>query len=115
MNNKAILDFESEEWSDEMKAKLIDAIKNGKKVFPISVDIDCELDIARIRLSMTDSDDTEPHFATINMAYMDFHSLVEDNGFKVDFGEEPTEEEKKEAIESLNDNPYKDMLKEVSN
>lgn len=114
MNNKAILDFESDEWSDEMREKLIEAIRDKKRIFPVSVNIDCELDIARISLSMNDSECEEAHFATINMAYMDFHSLIEDNGFKIDFGEEPTEEEKKEAIESLKDNPFKDMLKEVS-
>lgn len=115
MKNEAILDFKSEEWSDEMRDKLIDAIKNGKKVFPISVDFDCELDIARISLSMTDSGDTEPHFATINMNFTDFHCLVEENGYKVDIGEEePTEEEKEQIIEDMKDSPFKDMLKEVS-
>lgn len=115
MKNEAIIDFSSDEWSDDMKERLIDAIKNGKKVFPVSVDFDCELDIARINLSVNDSDGNEAHFATINMNYTDFHCLVEENGYKVEVGEEPTEEEKEQIIEDMKDSPFKDMLGEVQN
>lgn len=113
------MDFSDNEMSKQEKEKLISAIKEGKKFYPIDGTFFAEYDEAGFSLSFKDH-----HVGTLSCAYSDFLCDMQEEGFdaKTSTQEEMdkmTDEEKKQmeedAKESCSQNPFRDKLKEFEN
>lgn len=117
-DKKFVLDFGAGDGMEDLKEKLIDAIKRDKKIYPIKVSVECEYDQATFVLFMTDKDGQDYGIGEFSCSLMDFVSLVQEQGFKQDFSEyeklskQEKEQLEKEAKEDIKQNPFKDKVKE---
>lgn len=115
---KGILDFEDSEFPD-LDLKLIDAIENHKKLYPVDISVVAEYDEVMIYFSLRDKDDNSYPVGKTSMSSNDFVGLMQDAGFKPDMSgyERMSEQEKKELIEEskedMKQSPFRDKIKEL--
>ena len=97
-NAKAILDFEDSEELKDLDEKLIDAIKNHKKIYPVDVSIIAEYDEVSLILSIRDKDNNSYNVGNLSFSSNDFHSLMGDAGYTPNLSDydKMSEQEKKE-------------------
>jgi len=116
---KFLLDFSDNEMSKQEKEKLISAIKEGKKFYPIEGNFFAEYDEAGFYLVKDDV-----HIATLSCSYTDFICDMQEEGFNAkEYTQEEmdkmTDKEKKQmekdAKESCKENPFRDKIKEFEN
>ena len=115
MDTKAIFDFEGEGLED-LKEKLIEAIKNESKIYPVGVTPYAEYDGVGLMLSIKDKEGHFYSIGTLKLSSNDFNAIAEEIGYEPKLGE-PTEEEKKQIEEDYKDSsethPFADEVKEL--
>ncbi len=115
MDTKAILDFEGEGLED-LKEKLINAIKKESKIYPVEVTPYAEYDEVGLMLSIKDKEGNFYSIGNLKLSSMDFNQIADEIGYEPRL-KEPSEEEKKEIEEDYKDSskthPFTDEVKEV--
>ena len=114
---KFLLDFSDNEMSEQEKEKLISAIKEGKKFYPIEGNFFAEYDEAGFYLVNKD----DVHIATLSCSYTDFICDMQEEGFNVKeytkeemdkMSDKERKEMEKNAQEDSKQNPFRDKIKE---
>jgi hypothetical protein len=114
---KFLLDFSDNEMTEEEKEKLISAIREGKKVYPIEGRFFAEYDEAGFLLNFNDG-----FVGNLSCDFTEFTSEMGENGFepktfsKEEFEKLSKEEVKKlqeDAKESCKENPFKDKINKI--
>ncbi len=114
---KFLLDFSDNEMSEQEKEKLISAIREGKKFYPIDGTFFAEHDEAGFSLGLEEG----VHIVTLSCGYSDFLSDMQEEGFEVKeytkeemdkMTDKEKEEMEKDAQSSCKENPFRDKIKE---
>jgi len=115
MDIKAILDFEGEGFED-LKEKLIEAIRNESKIYPVEVTPYAEYDEVGLMLSIKDNKGHFYPIGTLKLSLIDFNTIAEEIGYEPKL-KEPTGKEKKAMQEAYKDpsktHPFTDEIKEL--
>ena len=115
MDTKAIFDFEGEGLED-LKEKLIEAIKSESKIYPVEVKLYAEYDVVGLMLSIKDKEGNFYSIGTLKLSSNDFNAIADEIGYAPKL-EEPTDEEKKQIEEDYKDSskthPFADEVKKL--